>query len=163
MLHTLDLSGTWQVRWTDGMRGRAEYANRDVTDPVRYIDAVVPGEIHLDVMRAGWIGDPRVDTNCLAARWVEECIWSYRRWFDVPEEAVKQRAWLHFAGLDLAATIVLNGVEIGRHSNSFHPCRLEVSGKLKPGRNLLTVHVEAGLFEAAEKPWTGYGDRKSVV
>jgi len=158
MLHTLDLCGTWQVRWTDGMRGRAEHANRDVTDPARYIDAVVPGEIHLDVMRAGWIADPRVETNCLAARWVEECLWSYRRWFDVPEAALEQRAWLQFDALDLAATIVLNGVEIGRHSNSFHPCRIEVSGKLKPGPNLLTVHVEAGLFEAAEKPWTGYGN-----
>lgn len=158
MLSTLDLNGTWQVRWTDGMRGRAEYANREVTDPARYIDAQVPGEIHLDVMRAGWIEDPRVGTNCLAARWVEECIWSYRRWFEAPEPAVDGRAWLQFDGLDLAATIVLNGEELGRQSNSFHPCRLDVTGKLKPGRNLLTVHVEAGLFEAAEKPWTGYGN-----
>lgn len=157
MLQTLDLNGTWNVRWTDGQRGRAEYANREETDMARYIDAQVPGEIHLDAMKAGWIGDPRVGTNCLAARWVEECIWSYRRFFEVPAAALKERAWLHFEGLDLVATIVLNGQEIGKHSNSFYPCRLEVSGKLKPGRNLLTVHVEGGLFEVADKPYEGYG------
>ena len=89
MTNTLDLNGTWKLRWSDGQRGRPEYANRDETDPVRYIDATVPGEVHLDVWRAGWIPDPYVGTNCLAARWVEECIWSYRREFEVPANDAK--------------------------------------------------------------------------
>ncbi len=135
----LDLNGTWRVRWTDGQRGRTEYANREETDEARYIDAQVPGEIHLDVWKQGWIKDPYVETNCLAARWGEECIWSYRRFFHAPREALNGRAWLHFEGLDLAATIVLNGQEIGKHCNAFHPCRIEVTGKL-------TVEIpEAGL------------------
>jgi beta-mannosidase len=157
MLKQLDLNGTWRARWSDGMRGRAEYADREETDEARYIDAQVPGEIHLDVWKQGWIKDPYVGTNCLAARWVEECIWSYRRFFRVPGAALKARAWLHFEGLDLAATIVLNGAEIGRHTNSFHPCRIEVTGKLKAGRNLLTVHLDGGLYHAAEKPVEGWG------
>ena len=92
MTHTLDLSGTWKVRWSDGVRGRPEYANQDVTDPDRYMDAQVPGEIHLDAWRAGWIPDPYVGTNCLASRWIEECVWSYRRHFAAPREALKGRA-----------------------------------------------------------------------
>ncbi len=157
MLKQLDLNGTWRARWADGQRGRSEYANREETDEARYIDAQVPGEIHLDVWREGWIKDPYVGTNCLAARWVEECIWSYRRFFNVPAEACQGRSWLHFEGLDLIATIVLNGQEIGKHSNSFHPCRIEVTGKLKAGRNLLTVHLDGGLFHVAEKPVEGWG------
>ncbi|MBU4201301.1 MAG: hypothetical protein KKE37_08140 [Verrucomicrobia bacterium] len=157
MLKIINLNGTWRVRWTDGQRGRTEYANREETDEARYIDARVPGEIHLDVWKQGWIKDPYIDTNCLAARWVEECIWSYRRFFNVPRAACKGRSWLHFEGLDLVATIVLNGQEIGKHKNSFHPCRIEVTGKLKPGRNLLTVHLDGGLFHAAEKPVEGWG------
>ena len=43
------------MRWTDGQRGRAEYANREETDEARYFDAQVPGEIHLDVWKQGWI------------------------------------------------------------------------------------------------------------
>ena len=157
MLKSIDLNGTWKLRWSDGQRGRMEYANREETDMVRYIDAQVPGEVHLDAMKAGWIQDPCVGTNCLSARWIEECIWSYRRFFEVAEEALDGRAWLYFGSLDLVATIVLNGQEIGKHSNVFHPCRIEVTGKLKPGRNLLTVHLDGGLFDVAEKRHDGYG------
>jgi len=157
MLTQLDLNGTWRVRWSDGTRGRAEFANRAETDEARYIDAQVPGEIHLDVWKEGWIRNPYIETNCLAARWVEECIWSCRRFLTAPPKALKGRAWLLFEGLDLAATIVLNGQQIGTHCNSFHPCRIEVTGKLKPGRNLLTVHLDGGLFHAAEKPFDGWG------
>ncbi|OPZ24538.1 MAG: Exo-beta-D-glucosaminidase precursor [Lentisphaerae bacterium ADurb.BinA184] len=157
MLKSLPLNGTWKVRWTDGQRGRTQYAERDHTDPVRYLDAEVPGEIHLDLMRAGLIGDPRVGVNCLAARWVEECIWSYRREFEAPAAALKaKRVWLDFRGLDLVATVVLNGQEVGRHHNSFYPCRLEVTGKLRAGRNVLAVHVEGGLFDVSDKPAEGY-------
>ncbi|MBA4387422.1 MAG: hypothetical protein C0404_05535 [Verrucomicrobia bacterium] len=157
MIKQIDLNGIWRVRWSDGQRGRSEFANREESDEMQYINARVPGEIHLDVWKQGWIKDPYIGTNCLAARWVEECIWSYRRFFNVPREALKGRSWLHFAGLDLAATIVLNGHEIGKHNNSFRPCRIEVTGKLKPGRNLLTVHLDGGLFHVAEKPVEGWG------
>jgi beta-mannosidase len=156
MLNTLNLNGTWKVRWSDGTRGRPEFANQEVIDPDRYIDAQVPGEIHLDVWKAGWISNPYEGTNCLGARWVEECFWSYRRHFTAPAEALKGRSWLVFEGLDLVATIVLNGVEIGRHKNSFYPCRIDVTGKLRKGMNLLAVHVESGLFDVADKPVGGY-------
>lgn len=158
MLQQLDLSGTWKVRWSDGQRGRTQYAERDETDAARYIDAEVPGEIHLDVWKAGWIADPYVGTNCLAARWVEECIWSYRREFVAPEASLSApRVWLDFQCLDLVATVVLNGQEVGRHRNAFYPCRLDVTGRLRPGRNVLAVHLDSGLFDAAEKPVEGHG------
>ena len=112
-LKFLDLNGTWRARWSDGMRGRAEYAQRDRVDQARYIDATVPGEIHLDLMKAGIIAEPANGMNVLAARWVEEMIWSYRREFTVPRAAMKPgaRAWLVFETLDLVADIVLNGKE----------------------------------------------------
>lgn len=158
MTHTLDLNGSWLVRWTDGERGgRRHYAQRDTIDTARYIPAQVPGEAHLDMWKAGWISDPYVDMNCLAARWIETCYWSYRREFEVPAEALDgARAWLNFEGLDYFAVIMLNGVEVGRHENTFYPCRVEITGKLKSGRNLLVVHLEGGLFGASDKPSTGF-------
>ncbi|MEI6085704.1 MAG: hypothetical protein WCS70_15580 [Verrucomicrobiota bacterium] len=154
MLLTLDLNGTWRLLGSDGERGRVEHANNPVADEARYIDAQVPGEVHLDLWRAGRIDDPYVGTNCLKARWVEECYWAYRRWFDAPKTT--GRVWLVFDRLDLVAKIFLNGVEVGTHKNVFYPCRIEVTGKLKPGRNLLTVHVEGGLFDVMDKPMDGY-------
>lgn len=154
-MEQISLNGTWRLRGSDGQRGRKEYAERDETDIARYIDATVPGEVHLDLIRAGLIGEPCEGLNALAARWVEESIWSYRREFDAPADAVEGRAWLVFEQLDLAATIVLNGQTIGEHSNFFYPCRIDVTGKLKPGSNLLSVHVEAGLFKTMNKSSDG--------
>jgi beta-mannosidase len=158
MLQSLDLGGTWQLRWADGQRGRLEYADRDTTDPAREIEAVVPGEVHLDLWRAGLIADPYVGANCLAARWVEEMLWAYRREFDAPPEALAggSRAWVVFDGLDLFATVFLNGQEIGRHNNSFYPSRIDVTGKLRKGKNVLSVHLDSGLWAVSDRPSEGY-------
>src|SRR4051794_10735506 len=108
MIGSMDLGGTWKVRWSDGQRGRLEYATREPLDPDHWIDAQVPGEVHLDAWKAGWIEDPYAGTNVLAARWVEECWWSYRRTIELPQLPAG-RSWLVFDGLDLNAIILLNG------------------------------------------------------
>jgi beta-mannosidase len=154
-VNVLDLNGTWKLHWSDGQRSRPEHALRDPPDESRFIDAQVPGEVHLDLLKAGWISDPCVGANVLAARWVEEFIWTYRRTFDLLE-APNGRAWLVFEGLDLYATILLNGTEIGRHHNTFYPCRIEVTGKLQPGTNSLIIHLDSGLWAVADKPASGW-------
>lgn len=155
------LDGTWKLCWGDGTRGRLpyvpEYARAGRLDASRYLDARVPGEVHLDLARAGWIPDPYVKGQVLAARWVEECLWTYRREFTAPAAARSGRSWLVFEALDLAATVFLNGVEVGRHANAFRPLRLDVTGKLKAGRNVLQVVLDAGLYHAGDKPGQGYG------
>ena len=129
MIQQLDLNGLWKIRWSDGEKGRPAHALLDAPDEMRYLPAEVPGELHLDMEKAGLIADPYVGTNALAARWVEEFYWSYRREFEVPAAALESpRAWLHFEQLDYFATILLNGEEVGRHENSFCPCRVEVAG-----------------------------------
>jgi len=154
----MDLNGTWKIRWADGQRGRMEFAQRDVADMDKYFDATVPGEIHLDLWRQGVIADPYVGTGVLACRWVEEMLWSYRRAFSAPADAraTGARAWLVFDQLDLAATIVLNGKEIGKHANVFYPCRVEVTGLLREGDNVLAVHVESGLYDVSDRQGEGY-------
>jgi len=160
MISQLDLNGTWKVRWTDGQRGRTEYAQRDVTDMARYFDAAVPGEMHLELWRQGIIADPYVGTNVLACRWVEEMFWSYRRTFAAPAEAraAGVRAWLVFDQLDLVASVVLNGQEVGKHANVFYPCRVEVTGALREGENVLAVHLDGGLWDVAERQGEGYNN-----
>ena len=155
-MNTIDLNGTWQLAWSDDFRGHAGHMERDCVDGCFSIDAQVPGEVHLDLERAGLIGDVRVGLNALQARWVEETRWTYRREFTAPPEAVRANAWLVFEGLDLAARIVLNGREVGRHSDAFFPCRVNVSGALREGRNVLVVHLESGLFSVAGKSVQGY-------
>ena len=151
-LCTLSLDGVWKLRWHDEERSKSRHAVLEAAADYRAIDAVVPGEVHLDALREGWIGDPLVGTNCLAARWIEECLWSYRRRFDVPAEALAARAWLVFDGLDLMAGVHLNGERVGEHQNAFCPCRIEVTGKLRATGNHLVVLLDSGLYAATDKP-----------
>jgi len=158
MLARLDLGGTWRLAFTDWQRfGRPASVEKEEVDEARFIDAQVPGEVHLDAWKAGLIQDPYVGLNSLSARWIEECEWSYRRILEVPAEALTGRAWLNCECLDLNARIVINGVEVGKHANSFVPARIEVTGKLKAGRNVLVVHLESGLYGVSDKAGDPYG------
>jgi len=169
------LNGTWKIRWSTGQRGGTPYVLKHTDEhdtdfeirglrrelPGKYdergwLDATVPGEIHLDLMKHGLLDDPYVGTNVFKARWVEECVWHYRRMFDAPTMALSGRAVLKFDGIDLTSIIYLNGEEIGRHNNAFMPCLIDVTGKLKPKDNELLVRVESGLFDVCDKPIRGY-------
>ncbi len=154
----IDLNGTWQLRWTDGQRGdQLPRLLVDEPDLSRAIPAQVPGEVHLDLAAAGLIEEPALGLNSLACRWVEEAKWSYLRTFDAPPLEPGQRAWLVLEGLELQAAVYLNGELVGSHANAFYPCRVEVTGRLRPGVNRVLVQVEAGLFATADRPGQGYG------
>ncbi len=158
MLTTLSLDGSWDLHWHDGQRGtKPEFVAGLDPDPARQLTAQVPGEIHLDLMRAGLIAEPGDGLNHLACRWVEEQFWLYRRTFTVTPAMLSGRVWLNFACLDLIAVIQLNGQQVGQHGNVFRPCRIEVTGALKVGENVLAVNLEAGLFSIADKPAEVFG------
>ncbi len=165
------LNGTWKIRWSTGQRGGTPYVikfadEHDYTNEVEdkprelpgsydergWLDATVPGEVHLDLMRHGILDDVYVGINVFKARWVEECVWHYRRTFDAPPEALSERTILRFDGIDLTSIIYLNGREIARHNNAFTPCLVDVTGKLKPTDNELLVRVESGLYDVCERP-----------
>jgi len=163
-MSTLPLDGAWRLAWNDHHRGlRPPACWADTIDERRTIAALVPGEVHLDCERAGLIADVNFGLNVLAARWVEEVLWTYRRSVEVPAEALAGRAWLVFDGLDHDAVIALNGNEVGRHSGSFHPCRIEVTGSLKAGWNLVAVTLDSGLYAAADKPGADFGGADSIL
>lgn len=153
MLSSLDLGGVWKVRAHDGM---PEYYCSENADERRFMEVRVPGELHLELERLGQIEDCRIGMNALAARWVEEQIWIYRTRFDAPSEAVQRHSWLVFEGLDLDAAIYLNGEKIGHHANAHIPCRVDVTGKLREGENVLAVMLESGLYSVSEKPGAAY-------
>lgn len=168
------LNGTWKLRWCDGQRGgmphyihtpnEPAYADildmpkeiSDDYDAIKWIDATVPGEVHMDLMQAGIIESPYEGTGVLQCRWVEECYWFYRRVFDAEDIYKNRFAKLIFMGLDYGAVIYLNGKEIARHNNAFYPCEIDVSDMLLPKGNVLLVRLESGLFSVCEKPIRDY-------
>ncbi|MBI5831229.1 MAG: hypothetical protein HZB16_02845 [Armatimonadetes bacterium] len=163
MISSIDLNGAWHLRFDDGERGgpvsRMFAADADLRCA---LPAMVPGEVHLDLMNAGLLAEPNEGLNVLGARWVEETRWHYRRAFEAPALAAGQRAVLRFGGLDLAAVIYLNGREVGRHANAFYPCVCDVTSVLVEGVNVLVVEIESGLQHVGDKPSDGYGIGRAV-
>ncbi len=157
MNRQLNLNGTWQLRWGDGERGeRVGQVRRDQMDLNRAWPATVPGTVQQTLQELGLLADQNVGLNILHGRWVEETVWYYRREFAAPKLRAGERAWLVFECLDLAATIYLNGQEIGQHANAFYPCRVEVTKALRAGQNVVVVAVESGLFHAMNRSAAGY-------
>ncbi len=150
-----DLSGKWKLRWADGQRGSSKMNHLLETDEDKWMETNVPGEIHEELIKSGFLQEPTEGLNALSGRWVEECLWSYRTTFAANDEAMDGHAWLYFEGLDYHAKIYLNEELVGEHENFYYPCRIAVTGKLRK-ENLLVVIIDSGLFGIAEKPMAGY-------
>jgi len=151
-METIDLGGQWKLCGFDGYgRNMDDRSLPEALTSLVWIDAEVPGSVYLDLMRAGWIDDVYTGCNTLAARWVEQHYWYYRRLFDAPAAASGHRCFLVFEGLDLDGLIFLNGQVIGEHHNAFRPCRIDVTGQLRERDNELIVRIDSGLISAADK------------
>jgi beta-mannosidase len=148
-MERIDLGGTWRLGWSDGRRGIAATPELDPEDTARFADAEVPGEVHLDLMRAGMLGEPSLGMASFAQRWVEESVWWYHREFAVPPDG--KRTWLTLAHLDLDAVVYVNGVEVGAHCNAFLPYRVEITDALVEGVNRLAVRIDSGAGQSPEE------------
>ena len=157
----LNLSGTWKLTWANGGHGPKSFkqlaAQEPFHDPLKYLDAEVPGEIHGVFKKYDVVDDPNIGVNLLYADWVGDQYYQYYRTFNLPEEAEGKEQWLVFDQLDLVAGIYLNGEKVGSHQNVFYPCRINVTGKTKVGENTLSILLESGLFSVADKEGAKYG------
>lgn len=156
MLSQLDLNGKWKARGFGSRHINSHSYLGTNVDERLFLEAHVPGDIHLDLQQHGFLEDPHYGLNAQSQRWVEEQIWVYRRAFIAPEDMQGKRVWLVFDAIDLVADIYLNGEKIGSHANVFRPCRIDVSNKVAIGENTLALHIDSGLYSVAEKPSNSY-------
>ena len=111
------------------------------------IPAVVPGEAHLDLHRAGLIDEPFDGDNEAAQQWIGDTSWRYATTFAwQPGDAARHD--LVALGLDTVATVKLNGIELGRAENMFRSFRWDARGALREGDNSLVVTFAAPVPEA---------------
>ena len=165
-LNQLSLSGKWKVTWNDGNHGPNnvdEFSRiNPLNDTLRYMDVDVPMDLIVAMQKKGMIKDLNYGINYLSARWVSEQYWQYYKQFDAPKEALNKSVWLKFDRLDYSAVIYLNGQPIGSHANAFIPCMIDITGKLKEENNILTIGIESGLYDAADKNMSDYNNSLNV-
>ena len=66
---------------------------------------------------------------------------SYRRTFTIPADWNNSRIVLHFAGVESAFYVWVNGKKVGYSEDSRTPAEFDITEFVKPGENLLAVEV----------------------
>lgn len=69
-------------------------------------------------------------------------VWAYRRHFTVPKQLNGMRIFLHFDGVMVGATPIINGHTLPQHLGGYLPFKYEITDWLKD-ENLLTVIVDS--------------------
>jgi len=117
-------------------------------DPVQ---AVVPGCVHTDLLRASRIPDPFDGDGEAATQWIGDTVWRYRRTFDWAGGTGERRHDLVADGLDTLAMIELNGIVVGTTANQHRSYRFPVGHLLRPGANELVVTFDAPVPAAVRR------------
>ena len=133
------LQDGWQFREADPHHGDA--ANFSAVSGWR--SATVPGSVHGDLLAQGAIPDPFVGRQESAVQWVGERDWCYRLDFDVTADAQRDQMALCFDGLDTFARLWLDGEPLAESENMFVPLRVDVTGRLAPGRHTLWMRFDS--------------------
>ncbi len=143
---TLSLSGMWTVTAlplaAEGESGFQLFKQTNA-EPLA---AQVPGEVHLDLMRAGRMPDPDISDNAREhGRWPEQYSWWYRTEFKPPPGFSKNlRQRLVFDGIDLYGQIFVSGKLAGTTQDAFVAKEFDVKRLLHEGVNELVVRVTSG-------------------
>jgi beta-galactosidase/beta-glucuronidase len=140
MLRSTYLHSGWQFAEKGWLCDGGEYA---ITPD--WLDAQVPGHVHLDLLRHGVIADPFSGMAELGCQWVDEREWSYRISFEWTPDGELPRQSLFFEGLDTVCKVFLNDREIAEHDNMFLPLEVDVTELLVAGTNTVRVDFQSAV------------------
>ncbi len=123
----------------------------------RKIPAAVPGDITIDLYRAGIIKNPYFAFNYRDNDWIARKDFTYETELDITEEIFNQPSvTLVFKGVDVYSDVYLNGKLLGHTENMFLQYRFETKEFLKKGKNVLTVCMKSTLNTMDTFDTTGY-------
>lgn len=125
-MNKISLNGNYKLYITDGKNFNFDGVDR-LGEPV---DAVVPGNAELDLMRANLLPDLYFADNIRKAEYLESKDFVYVKDFEFNSDNDCHRE-LVFKGVDTIAEYYLNGVKIGESENAFVEYKFSVDNVLK--------------------------------
>ncbi|QSO51562.1 hypothetical protein JZ785_22580 [Alicyclobacillus curvatus] len=123
------------------LNGKSMETGKDLKGLTDWVPASVPGGVHYDLFRAGWIDNPYIDMNSLKAEWVENKWWMYKTAFSKQDFAQASdgnspfvgvdtgtpKVQLIFKGLDYEAIVYLNHRRLGAHIGMYDPAVFDIT------------------------------------
>ncbi len=139
------LNGRWKFRYTPNPAGRPAGFERPEFDDSAWPTIAVPGNWEIQ-----GFGMP-IYTNSQYPFAFDRAnprpprddnpVGSYRTTFTVPAEWAGRRVLVHFAGVDSAFYLWINGKRVGYSEDSRTPAEFDVTGFVAPGPNTMAVEV----------------------
>jgi beta-mannosidase len=124
----------------------------------QWLPAKVPGDVHLDLIANKKIEDPFFRDNEAKLQWIENASWEYQDSFDVPAVLLtRANVDLVFDGLDAAAHVYLNGIQVLNANDAFRIWRVPARKLLHAGSNQMRIvfpsPIAAAQLIADTDPW----------
>lgn len=141
------LNGTWTLYYAESGKYEIEnYSDFDKYD-IPSINATVPGNVELDLSKAGLLPEDLFMGNTLIGevRKIETWEWWYKTEFS-KDDLDGNNVFLNFEAVDCYAEYYLNGEKIGESDNALIAHKFDVKGKLQDN-NTLIVHIRSTFLE----------------
>lgn len=138
------LNGTWQFHWAVGPHDAPEDFYRTDYDDSGWDEIPVPSNwqllgdydapIYTNINHPFPADPPRVPTDT-------NSVGSYRTSLVVPNNWQGRQIFLHFAGVQSAMYVWVNGQKVGYSEDSMTPAEFNITEFVQPGENMLAVQV----------------------
>jgi len=110
----------------------------------KWMQAVVPGCVHSDLLRNNVIPDPYYRTNEKNLQWIDKKDWEYKTSFTISDKYYKkEHIELIFKGLDTFSDVYLNNQKVLSTDNMFREWVLDSKTFLHVGENSLRIHFRS--------------------
>ncbi len=150
-MNKISLNGNYKLYITDGEKFDFDGVSPNgLGEPV---DAIVPSNVELDLMRANLLPNLYFADNIRKAEYLESKDFVYVKDFEFNFDNDCHRE-LVFNGVDTIAEYYLNGVKIGKSENAFAEYVFSVDNVLKSGVNRLVVHIFSSVNYAEKYEYT---------
>lgn len=149
----ISLNGTWVLKYGPQQKPAVRMIDPEIPPEWEQLLAQVPGNVELDLIRAGKLpADLDRGNNIYKLRELENRQWWYSRTFEAPSLAGGERCELVFNGVDTLASVWVNGRKIGTLENMLVPHRIDVTESLRSGENQLIVGIDSTVLAARSYP-----------
>lgn len=137
------LNGTWKFFWSKNPSERPQTFFADSFSVAHWNDIAVPGNwqlqgydipIYVNTTYPFPADPPRIPADF-------NPVGSYRRVFTIPDTWKGRQVFLHFAGVESAFYVWVNGVRAGMGKDSRTPVEFNITPLLRAGENTLAVEV----------------------
>jgi len=143
------------------------YSKDSDTHPSKWIPAIIPGAVQLDIARAEKYQPHFYAEHWKDYLWMEDIFFTYRTSFNKPALSSGNRLYFTSLGIDYEFEIILNNEKILHQEGMFTPVSIDLTDKIKDKNQILvkifpvpklhTSPVDRSQASQSAKPAVAYG------